>query len=108
MPYYVKDIPATTIENDIREVDGVVNLNPFILMNSQVLKNNDKRFEFEIELSSDSKLSENGKNENYKRQYYQDVFSAPTTAGYTQMKQKVFFTKFGVSYGFQYGTPTIR
>jgi hypothetical protein len=107
MPVYTSPYPETTLENDIREVNGVVNLNPYVVMDSQILQNLNDRIKVEHNLGPDTSLPD-GKDENYKRQYYANVFSADTTAGYTQMKQTQFISKFGVISGYQIGVPAIR
>jgi len=49
-----------------------------------------------------------GEAENYTRPYYKNVFSAPTTAGYTQMQQVTFTRHTGMITGYQIGVPLAR
>lgn len=94
MPTYTIDLnPLITLPNNIREGQP----NPFFERHVDSL---DKRIEVEKSLDIPNTLPD-GKNQNYKEQYYKDIFSANTTAGYTEMKQTTFATKFGVIYGYQ-------
>ena len=47
----------------------------------------------------------NGEADNYARPYYRNVFSAPTTAGYTQIRQVTFTRHTGMITGYQIGLP---
>jgi hypothetical protein len=102
MPVYTQDYDFTiTVPNDIRVNDP----NPFV---EPVVASADADTRNPITLYLDipSTLPD-GQIENYKRQYYKNLFSAPTTAGYTQMIQERFRTAFGVIYGYQYGVPSV-
>jgi len=102
MPVYTQDYDFTvTVPNDIRANDP----NPYV--NVPIAEADaDYRNQIIRYLDIPSTLPD-GEGENYKRLYYKDLYSAPTTAGYTQMIQERFTTKFGVIYGYQHGVPAI-
>jgi len=101
MPYYTQDYNfAITLPNDIR--DG--SPNPFVdgYIQDPTFVNGvgDDVYEVSNLLVPDSKLAD-GEGENYKDQYYNDLYSARTTAGYTNIEQHVFVSKANVITGWQ-------
>jgi len=101
MPYYTQDYDFTiTLPNDIR--DG--SPNPFVegyIQDSTFVNGvGDDVYEINNRLVPNSKLAD-GENENYKDQYYKDLYSAPTTAGYTNMEQHVFVSRGNILSGWQ-------
>jgi len=92
MPYYTEAYDfSITLPNDIR--DGAPN--PFI----------DGYSNFPGTLSVKSlgvptKLP-TGEGENYKGQFYKNIYSAQTTAGYTGLSQSTFYKGTGVMSGYQ-------
>ena len=101
MPIYTASYPMdVTLCNDLREG----NPNPFV---DKVLTDLSYRNVIEYKLTANQYLAD-GEAQNYQRPYYSDLFSAPTTAGFTQITQTQYVTKFGVIYGHQTGVPAIR
>ena len=99
MPIYTKEMPTTTLPNNIRSGNPNPNVDP-------VLGDDSIFVELERSLGVPLNLTD-GKSENYKRPYYSDVFSAQTTSGYTNMKQVTFVRTTGVVTGYQYGVPIV-
>jgi hypothetical protein len=102
MPYYTEGYPfCVTLPNDIREG----NPNPFaslrqIFDSTFVDGVGDYVYEVTRPLVPNSKLPD-GEAENYKRLYYNNLYSAPTTANYTDMEQHLFINKANVITGWQ-------
>lgn len=89
----------TTLPNDIREG----NPNPFL---DPVLEAGSVWIEQDRLLRAPVTMPD-GEAENYARPYYQNVFSAPTTAGYTNMRQVTFTRHTGMITGYQCGLPIV-
>jgi hypothetical protein len=101
MPYYTEGYPfCVTLPNDIRKNDP----NPFastgIFDESYVNGVGQSVYEVSRSLDVDSKLSD-GISENRKRLYYKNLYSASTTAGYTNLRQQLFVSKSKVITGWQ-------
>lgn len=108
MPYYTLPYPLPdptpyiTLPNDIKDTTR----NPFV---EPVLEDDSffigKTSEPNTRsLDAPSKLPD-GNPQNYKRQYYKNLFSATTTAGYTEMQQVRFVRHTGAITGYQIGLP---
>lgn len=101
MPQYTQDFDfSVTLENDIREGQP----NPFFdaYKNDPGFVDGVGEWGYEVVRSLD--VPENladGKERNYREQFYKNLHSAQTTAGHTGMKQHTFVTKWGVIYGWQ-------
>ena len=90
----------TTLPNDIRAGNPNPNVEP-VLEAGSVWIEQDRLLRAPVTMPD-------GEAANYARPYYQNVFSAPTTAGYTNMRQVTFTRYTGMITGYQWGVPTIR
>jgi len=100
MPIYTESFPTdVTLCNDIKSD----NTNPYV---EPVLTEDSVWIEQTKYLGVPLNLPD-GEGENYRRPYYGDVFSAKTTAGYTNMQQVTFTRHTGMITGYQWGVPTI-
>jgi len=93
-------ISGATLPNDIRAGNPNPNVEP-VLQAGSVWITQERLLRAPVTLPD-------GEGENYRRPYYQDVFSAPTTAAYTNMTQTTFTRHTGMITGYQVGVPQIR
>jgi hypothetical protein len=100
MPQYTISAPlCMTLSGDIKEGTESV-FNDQIIDPSFVSGVGDFVYEIDNKLTPDSKLAD-GVAENFKDLYYKNVYSAQTTAGYTNMEQHLFVNKAKVISGWQ-------
>ena len=101
MPYYTQDYDfSITVPNDIRDGSPNPLVDGYIQDPTYVDGVGDHVYEVVHPLIPNTRLAD-GEGENYKDQYYHNVHSAPTTAGYTNMEQHRFVQKTGVISGWQ-------
>ena len=104
MPIYGIVITPTELETTLPNNINADTLNPFV---EPVLEEDSVWIQQDRQLRAPVILP-NGEVENYARPYYQNLFSAPTTAGYTNMKQVTFTRHTGMITGYQWGRPVVR
>jgi len=104
MPIYGTVITPVELQTTLPNNINANTLNPFI---EPVLEAGSVWIEQDRPLIPDNSLP-SGQAQNYTRPYYQNIFSAPTTAGYTNMHQVTFIRHTGMITGYQWGVPVIR